>query len=238
MNRTSDNPAPETSFERPSLRIAHLLLWTACTAVFLGVVTAGFPSSEWTPWSSLLAMSSISAGGGLAGLLVLFRPFFRGGRFAPGEVLLSVAGACSLMMIVEGFYRVAGSPGDYPWPEHSFIYMIRSLLLLSLGGIAWLGLLFAAARRSFPLRWRLLYASLFAAPWAPRGLEWVVQSLQPLLVPAVSSIIYVGLLSTVAWLDRRKPIRYPWTHWAGLLIFGWAFLASSISMFVAVVNQV
>src|SRR5437879_6422693 len=100
-------PAPVVS-SAPRLRIAHIMLWTACTAAYLAV------QRLWPPECSVrvgdarlafLAAFAFLAGPSLAALVLL--PVWRraGHRFPsyPGEWLLLISGAFLVLMMLVSF---------------------------------------------------------------------------------------------------------------------------------------
>src|SRR5438105_8810694 len=94
----------------PRLRIAHIMLWTACTAAYLAVQRLWLPEGSSRVGEArlaFLAAFAFLAGPSLAALVLL--PVWRRGGYRfpsyPGEWLLPISGACLVLMMLVSFVQ-------------------------------------------------------------------------------------------------------------------------------------
>ncbi len=217
--------------EPPRLGILHLLVWTACVAVYFSLTHAvysrqmvqaaqldldsmGFGVGLWV-------MEGIVSGTALGGLLLLASRRYQRLRFPrqPGETLWALLGIAAVMELLSSWlwYLAAGEPGSNVhaglWVSLDGGFRFLTIVVLSVL------YLFAAARTKTG-RWRLYLITvaaanvvvfflpcmgviLFSVRWA------LVFSLGPQLIPLV-------VLLGVALKDFLTGDRYGWTHWSGV----------------------
>jgi hypothetical protein len=196
----------EPSPPRPRLRIAHLLVWTACTALYLGVLrgtilpvtkepnVADLANS--VPVAVLMVLASVGSGASLAGL-ALWIACRRGGMSFPefpGEYLIAMRGVSTGIQMAALAWSTTGS---HPLPP------IPSLMILY--SVEFLGP-YCAIMQGVTGPWlKHLVLRLFI---------WF------LCMPLGPTICLVALLSSL-WHDFRCGRRYPWTHWLGVGLDLW-----------------
>ncbi len=232
MNDTPGNSSPVSEFERAPLRIAHLLMWIACSAVYLGILIVLLPKSDWARNAMLLAFGSFSAGGGILGLVLLHRPNCRG-ELAAGELLLRFVGLYYLLMI--GALLQDSLSSRIPHAsllshfEQSLVYKRLFVVIVVIVGAfyAWSVLLWAVMHAR-EWRWRLLFGVLFVLPLGWHFAKEHDNPAYDVFFEPVAGLMITGILAAAAYLDCYQPIRRAWTHWAGLLCCGWA----SLTMFI------
>lgn len=253
-DRFQPEPAPTDSPEKtlrphsgrapPRLGIVHLLVWTACVALYLGLTrmmtemivahTADYSPAPATLRGTLAGtFNGIGSGTALGGLLLFASRPSRGFRFPshPGEylwVLLGLGVAIRLvgMSLTTVWYILAGGGTALTtWVSWPFL-----LLSLVLHVAIWIWVLVRVKKR----RWRVYFAILIASNvlyFAPVAL---LARLAPALVPALGSIVHIVLrlavdtvLVVVLLKDLADAERYPWTHWLGAVTRLW-FTAVSV----------
>lgn len=206
MNGISEDLAHEFDFVRPPLGVRHLMLWMACIGIALTITSATLAPAP--RYFLVVILHSLSAGAAIPGSVLLLHPNSQHGRMAPGERLLFILG----MSYLAAMFYVLGDA-----------FLCPSLFVL-LSISAWIGLAIAGGMVRVG-HWRLLFFVLFALPVAC----FLFLALAPtrhfgLFVVAVGSLM-VSVFAGTTWFDWRQPVRYPWTHWGGLLCCAWLFLA-------------
>jgi hypothetical protein len=213
-----DWPTPEEALapadqhpQAPPLRIHHLLVWSAVTAVLLSAcltfdrTVRNGPPIENAVVIGALVIITVSVSGAVSGLCWGLGWRWRGIEFPsePGEWLIVLVA--------------------------SFAFGYGAILLLSLGvfvidhelfPVVWLGLrlglflgmmgtcAYEAWFRSDALPWRILFMVLAITP--------IVVLTLGLTAPAsVAAIVLV----TAIWNDLRQGRQHRWTHWLGAGIF-------------------
>jgi hypothetical protein len=210
--------------EQPRLGILHLLVWTACVAVYFSIATS-FRSDDYVPRleASLVLAVGVEMGRAtaLGGLLLLAARRYRRLPFPsqPGETLLVLLGVGSATWLGMRFLN-----------DRAVNAAPMSLLLcqvLAASAMVALGVLYlAAAIRTRSLRWRVYFATVLLGGilsillplflirgWGP-GPNAVAASLHAWLLP-------FAVLLVVAVKDAAQRPRYRWTHWLGVGIGLW-----------------
>lgn len=201
--------------ERPRLRILHLLVWTTCVAIYLGIErTVGILLG--LPLSPLLTFTEgISSGTALAGLLLLWSWHRRGllaGALYPGEVLLVVLGFVAI------FYHVIRTPtvaldvrlGILP----SWAYLLVAVALQLAKSLAY----FAAQIHIRSWRWRVFFLLLVVLAVLRIPLVFLLTGNW---ISVCNGVIPLVVFLWIVCKDHHDGIRYPWSHWAGVLAYVW-----------------
>jgi hypothetical protein len=209
MKSLESPPTVEPPPPRPPLRIAHLLIWTACTALYLGVLrgtilpittepnVANLGSS--VPVATLMVFASVGSGAGLAGLVLWFAYHRRGIRFPvhPGEYFIPMRGISAVIQSLQ----FAITPSFLSEPD-SIGWIIFSLSAL------WAVEIMAPFLAA---RW------LSVRPWPTFFFLRGLLSFCPYLGQAASLVPLI----LVICLDHRRARQYPWTHWLGVALELW-----------------
>jgi hypothetical protein len=228
--------------ERPRLGIRHLLLWTACAAVYLLVHQGFYPRGEERLagfHAAQLAAHSVSGGTLLVGLLLWGAFRIRKVRFpsSEGELLWLILGIVMLAGIsFIPMYRARYRGVNSGW--ESSILIIGTVTSGTLYLVAWVRLLLAAFRTRKRL-WRALFVVLLALPilqvfWCCGGRHSYKFGLY-----SVTWFVFLSLngslTAAVLCRDWRQTPRPPWTHWVGILCCGWQTL---VAIVITVVNWI
>jgi hypothetical protein len=213
LEAQDDGPASgDTTGSVPPLRIAHILLFTACTAGYLMLLRDRLRLGGWLQSSpdatvAFLAAEATCVGPALGALYLWRRWHARGIRFPlyGGEWLLLIFGGLAL---VDALARVMLTRLDRGYTVGVFSALILLAGLLTLVALMlWL----ATSQHRLPERWRVFFvvkvlALALAVFDPPRGVAIFLAFLEFLT------------LSIVAVLDLRAPRRFPWTHWLGVAV--------------------
>jgi hypothetical protein len=233
----------------PRLGLIHLLVWTACVAVCLGLQRV-LVQIAWGPAYTLedaplkiatAALRSIGYGAALAGLLLWVARRRRGLRFPkhPGEYLLVVLGLDWALTFFAGFLTL---PPSFPLAQERL-----PLLLAPLCGqrVLYVIVLLWPLLAVKSLRWRMFFGAMLASQLLFVSYLALSQLILHLALPRSQptwvlrwSGIFTGLILGFAWLsvaadailvvivarEHWKGIRYPWTHWAGVAVRLWLAL--------------
>jgi hypothetical protein len=202
-----------TPASAPPLQIAHLLLFTACSAVYLVLLRSwigratllGDRLHDLT--LGLLAAEAMCVGPAIGTVFLRQRWRARGYQFPchGGEWLLVIFAWFSLL---DALARVLMSRAT-----DSFGPLVFYGLCLLAGLVALCGVMFwlAASARRLPTRWRVFY-----------GVKASVLALVALSFVEAASLVLVlaelVTLSIVAGIDSRSRQRLPWTHWLGIAV--------------------
>ena len=226
-----ENPQGDSSAttEPPRLGIRHLMLWTAMTAVVLGMYRAAQYRSPMQNEYVLFfgIVQPMLFGGQLAGLIILAAWRYRRLSFSPqpGEWLLLVTGLSSTVTLLLGWpmvisFNTVGAVfqcGIYflpawkirdsrPWRVFFWLVFVRSVLGFLLS--AFLPLMFVLAG-TFPM---MLAMTLF---WA---ISYYIMPYAPVVI-----------LGVALWTDRSARRSWRWTHWVGIGLYLATTLLQEIS---------
>lgn len=243
-----DSDAPQSPFtpdfalaaepEQPRLGIVHFLVWTACAAVYLGLMR--FVSSLHTLGGQVpvsTALYALPMGASLGGLLLWVARRARGLRFPrhPGEYLLVVIGLQVFVHLALGIpFWIAALCGDSGPGSATY-----HLILLGSGVAAALFFAWAAVRVNIR-RWRWFFLVGVAGVLLPAGV-FVTVRVSPYLAMFVLSgaTRYSARLAIDLWLlgivikDHVEGRRYPWTHWLGVAV-RWAFTLAGFASYLLI----
>jgi hypothetical protein len=206
--------------QRPRLRIAHLLAWTACTALCLGVFRSAVGAfsqvhrvvdvTESPVNSVLLVFASLACGAGLGGLAIWIDCHRRGWRFPvhPGEYLLAIRGVSNLVLVIAvGFSPVSQwTDGRIVQTDNIWPPMIALALVAVEFTPAW------ASSMTTDRGWELFF---FVRGWAS-----VFWGIVPRCIPIVLLANLFGL-AVLCLHDYDRGHRFPWTHWLGIASDFW-----------------
>lgn len=226
-------PADET----PRLGILHLMVLTACVALYSGTVQGLQRAfrSEVTRISegAIVTVHVLAAGAALAGLVLFAARRRRGMPFPihPGEFLIVLLGmnAVALLLgsiVVVWYSQVAsfGANNDGRW-----VYRTMNIAIFVINVAWWI---WAFIRLKAP-RWRLFLlwipvCQVLAVPLLFISVQRMGVGASMLLHSAGPVLISVALGIVVLW-DHLKGLRYPWTHWFGVAVWFWHAAAMVIS---------
>ena len=219
---------------QPPLRIAHLMLWTAGTALVLGMYRATYDSIDYELPNSIRTifnvnriLSSIIHGAAIASVVIfVHRRLTKGPPFPvqPGHWLLFIQGLLVLITLPGwSVFVLLQSQGTFDggtrWITPDILFVGLQVLShgTTIGTYGW-----ALRRLQAERRWRLLFwlelgfgiCNLLASlagfvPWLPGlrvlGFQWMGAT-----VPAVWLLV-------AALLDWRRRARRDWLHWTGVV---------------------
>ncbi len=238
----ASNDSPDTQrlsdavgIEPPRLGISHLMVLTACVAVYLAI-TRGFYGMfaplDWeqslgTFQAILWGLYGIGSGAGLAGLILFVTLRRRGWPFPvhPGEYLLVMIGVSTLLSLISTGVIVSMISGKESSTPMMWVFAVETLLCFGINALVFLWVLW---RVKF-LRWRLcflviplscflgLFATIVIARMMGGSLFGVAGAYAGFASqPLVSVVLIMVLLK-----DYRDGRRYPWTHWFGVVLRLW-----------------
>ena len=225
--------------EQPRLGIMHLLVWTACVAVYFSVVRALVPP-DWAPRlepSLILAVGAeIGRATALGGLLIWVARRYRRLPFPeqPGETFLVLLGIDAARIVLSLPIGYGVELGAIPWWAQALFSSLAVLLICVLYLIA--------AVRTKTLRWRVYFITVLAASaivvLLPLSLMLAESLLGPTFtagrrlipfLPDLPRLLPGAVLLFVAVKDARQGLRYRWTHWLGTGIGLWNGLLGILS---------
>ena len=209
---------PRPAFTRPTappLRIAHVMLFTACSALHLVVqrqwlqafLPAGAGPSEMV--SMFLTAEALCAGPALAAVFLWPAWRARGYRFPThgGEWLLLIFAGYTMLEMVSRVTMVTGGASREGVVEGMyFLGLVIGCVLMF-----WL----AGSPRRLPVRWRVFYLLTALA----YGFALVRLVLNPWFDAPILVIPGLAILLFVVIFDLRASRRFPWTHWLGVAVF-------------------
>ncbi len=195
--------------ERPRLRIAHLMFWTACVAVYLSMIRMlqEIDPDTSTVFRNVWMLYGLGAGTGLAGLLVGVAWRFRGMPFpvTGGEYVLVMTGIGPLVSLAAmAAYRYL----DPSLSMFGFIAMATGVLCASIW--CW------AAIRTRVRRWRVYFVLEAISDLV--GQTCLAAAMHAMLG---QNVFFLLLLVYVAARDWLEHWRKPWTHWLGVAAQLW-----------------
>ena len=217
---TAESVPEPVAPQEPRLAIVHLLVWTACVALLLGIDRLWSDQASTTRplWmKAVSALYALGQGAALGGLILWAARRRRGLVFPrfPGEHLLIVQG---LLAVVGVVIRVAFVLEGGVAIPHAYGPVQILLCVSPLAGAAFF--LWLALRVRVP-RWQgyfLLQVVACLLHWAfwCGGIHYYVWSY------SLSYLVPTVVLAAVAWVDWRQHLRYPWTHWLAVFISLWS----------------
>lgn len=191
----------------PRLGIRHLMLWTACCGLFLGIERALFVGDDgsFSRFQSPVYVWHCVYNGAALTACLLWVPWKRAGiRFPsePGEWLLILAAV--FFVVSFGTRAILASPLQLYWPIGESV------------ATCWLFLVpFCLARA--PNRWETAFA-LFLARDILVVLAIIVFS-WGIELDYGQIWFPICVLSLVVALDLKSRTRYRWTHWVGVSFY-------------------
>lgn len=220
---------------QPPLSIAHLMLWTAGSALILAIDPQALDEVEFATPGDLRTIitvhrlfSSTIYGVAIASVAIFVHRRFRKGPpfpVQPGHWLLFIQGllvlftlpAWSVFVLLQSRWI---SDGDIRWFTPSILFVGLQVLShgITIGGYGW-----ALRRLQAERRWRLLF-------WFELGLgvcnllacltEWVRwwPASSFLAFEWMSAFVSAVWLVVVAILDWRQRTRRDWLHWTGVVV--------------------
>ncbi len=242
QSEIASNDSPDTQrlsdavgIEPPRLGISHLMVLTACVAVYLGITRGFFRMFAPPGWEQSLGtlqvilqgLHGIGSGAGLAGPILFVTRRRRGWPFPahPGEYLLVMIGVNTLLGLISTGVTLPmmsrmGSSTAVMWG-----YAVVTLLC---SGINALVFLWAIWRVKF-LRWRLCFLviplscflGLFATIVLARMMGGSLFGVSGVYAGFAAQSLVSFVLIMVLLKDYRDGRRYPWTHWFGAALRVW-----------------
>ena len=241
---TDETPAaegpsgPQPELDVPRLGIRHLMLWTACCALYLGLYRVLFlvqdGSSDEVQDAVFAILFSLSAGASFAACALCVPWNWAGIRFPyePGEWMLAVAGV-SLVVGIAFWAGVHYFLEWFGWRE--FRYWIIGGMLAT----CWLHLVPLCLAR-VTRRWRIVFALLLVRDVA----VVLAHAASMLTFPDWSIEVEVGgfalavvVIGVAAFADLRAEKRYRWTHWAGVFFSLWTHLVAAVQLAAIYLSQ-
>ncbi len=228
---TPDDTSADVSC--PRIGILHLLVWTACVALYLAILRflwqragAVLPDLGLC-WAALTVLDSVCWGTALGGLVLWIARRWRGLAFPqhPGEYMLVVLGLDVAWRFVDAFAVLGIGPTS--WTVHA-----RLIVTLACYSLIYVWPALSVGR----LHWRIFFLTLLAKRLADalmrQGLMYLwlarvwdivtfVNNAPILLIPALLAVIFSK--------DRRDGNRHPWTHWVGVALVLWLVVGRMIT---------
>ncbi len=224
-------PTPERP-EPPRLGILHLMVLTACVALWMGILRALALTTEGDVltlgsdpyWATAGSLYGIGGGAALAGLILFFARRLRGFRFPvhPGEYLLLISAVSATLQFGIITMLVMTSFLDDSSELPNWFVPILMLVAFAVNAVVFLWALVRVKIR----RWRIYLLSIPVCHVAGYGLMWmwfsiarpgpmadVIQNLAPLAAGVVLLIVVMQ--------DHFEGKRYPWSHWMGVALRLW-----------------
>ena len=234
MAAEKPDPSPSTSARastephEPRLGIVHILVGTACVAIYLGLAqtvrhglgTVAHP--EMTGRGIVLAAARLlqgaASGTALGGLVLWVTRRMRRTPFPkhPGEYLLVVRGISSVLFLVLDFVILQTIK---PAPVHA---RERAISLFNLiVAMVWIWAMLVVRAR----RWRAFFFVAAAFELLSCVLLWAGVAHRGAWRHALYTLVPV-VLAVVVVKDHRQGLRYPWTHWLGVGVQMWIALVA------------
>lgn len=203
----------------PRLGVVHLLLWTGCCAVFLGLARGLAMQPVGVLGAVVLIMLALGCGTAWTGLLISVGRWLRGARWPlePGQWLLTIEGVAVGLLVAEQFDR-------------SHIFRNPRAVIDAVTACLFVLPLFS---RKLPMPWKWMFGLLslvYAMPllviclqaWAhaPRTLQWLADQLSPHRKMSCAAAGAAGL----AVVDHLTGRRWGWLHWTGVANTVWLAL--------------
>ncbi len=221
--------------EQLRLGIIHLMGWAASTAVYFSlyrIMVFGRPDPL-TVFTIISVFAGLGIGAAWGGLLIYLSRRCRGIPFpvAPGEILLVALGVISLLST--GVCGLSNLPEFLAGGDEGYMTYYMYMLSQFFGGAVSAVVYRIAGTKTSVVRWRVFFYSSAAL------------SVVVLLMTCVEYGLYSGsfvyylfatsrlILLAVVFVDIRKGLRYPWTHWLGVavhLLFGAAHFATALTL--------
>lgn len=208
----------------PRLAIGHLLLWTACCGVFLGLARSLAVRPAGAVGALVLLLVAVGYGTAWMGLAISLSRILRSSRWPlePGQWLLAIEGVTLALLVVE---RSVRSPVlRNPWA-----------VIDAVTACMWLLPLFS---RKLPAHWKWLFGALaLAYAWplavisldawvgAPHKLVWLADQFSANRKQAFAAAVAVLLALADHWARRR----WGWLHWVGVANAVWLALLPALS---------
>jgi hypothetical protein len=221
LARAPDKPTPPTSAPVPRrLGILHLLVWTACVALYMGLASALEGSTslleETTGRFRIAAgvLYGIGWGTALAGVVLMMARSYCGHPFPvyPGEYLWVLTGLDVVVRLATTILLLLVLALSKPVAEA--VWLLRALQLLAAFGL-YVWVFSWVVTRVKMRRWRTFFLVIPASYGIWLGLlyggfdQWTITRYVPQFLIA-TTLTGVALIDLV---DRR---RYSWTHWFGV----------------------
>lgn len=209
----------------PRLRIAHLLLWTFCTAVFLTLerywLSTGYMPEEYQPVRAVTGLiEAIVNGAALSGTIVLLTarvsdgpPWLR----APGHwlMLARAFGACFIWLPSTILSLIGDVDSDIVQ------FFDCGVLVISIG------VFLLAFKQQQERRWKIFFAALFAltaVKLIANGILLVdvfhFEVFERLhLAYSLGDVVLCPWILAVALIDVKRGVRRDWLHWVGVATF-------------------
>jgi hypothetical protein len=228
----------------PRLTIFYLFVWTALTALALGVYTYSDSAQSSpearkaikqvmeTPSAMIYrTASAMATGANLGGLLIMFVYWRRGLRFPvqPGEWLLVMQGVSSLVLLTLTVVRAVVisqdtvAPGNFPYWMFGIITMLVALLEFGIPA-------FRCKERG-PWKWFFWLATLSPVVLLIVLFSFLIHLSYSFYLPIYwGSIGLCGLILLVAILtDHRRHLRRSWLHWLGIITLTSVYIVPFVS---------
>lgn len=214
---------------RPRLGIGHIMLWTAGSAVILGIYRAGADISgmlsDWF-WYLKMTVNSITYGAAVSAVvLFIYWRLTSGPTFPvqPGHWLLLIPGALGIANFVA--YTSLSLVSDWSTGLPADLMTVAQLVFPRIAGGV---LCVVAAVRLIDVRcWRLyfwskaivellqatMYVHIFGLIEFPSVLSFV----HPIAVALGSIVLFIWLIVAIV-LDWRRRTQRDWLHWTGIAV--------------------
>lgn len=216
-------PRRPSDMVAPRLGIAHLLVWTACCAVFLGVARLLANRPAGVAGAIFLVLVAVGDGAAWAGLVITLARLLRGKTWPiePGQWLLALLG----VVVAVELTTESGVAGRLRNPQ---------AVVMAAAACALVAPLFS---RRLEMRWKWLFgvlSLLYAFPILTSVIDWQID-LPQVVERAASQLTAKRLEATTALgatalavfdSDRRNR---NWLHWAGIVAALWLALMPPIA---------
>ena len=234
----------------PPLSIAHLMLCGLCVAVYLSAARTAMQSYE-LPFSltgmqiTLWTLQGLIQGTGLAGILLLAIHRLRRISFPQhgGEMLWIVIGTPAAINLASHLAFILTHNSwfirylSYIFDDNRWSRLLTpacGLLFLAAWSAVYLyAILYAGTRR-----WSVVFMIMVATGIAAHVLNGLLAHSaglsQTVTIGVVTQfshqLIVVTSLLVASTIDLRQSVRYPWTHWTGVILYLLQFAGTAVGL--------
>jgi len=231
---TADRPEP------PRLGILHLMVLTACVALWMGIMRGLVLAAEDDSpvlgsipfFATAGTLYGIGGGTALAGLILFIARRWRGFRFPvhPGEYLLVISAISVVLQAAVYPIYLAMAHLEFLGESAMPFFVILPLATFVINAAFFVWALLGVKRR----RWRIFLLSIPVCHLVGYGLMWMWFSIarpgpQAYVIQSVAPLAAGVVLLIVVIQDHLEGRRYPWSHWMGIALRFWFAVVRIVS---------